>query len=117
MTGFGDERAADLIAGLCVGGRAVVAVRVLDPAEIEFPFHGPVTLEGLEGQVLVETEADAARAAYLAALAQLTGTWEARLLGRGGRLVLASTADDPVLIVRRVLDAIARAGEGARGAA
>ncbi len=111
------ERAPDLVAGLCVGGRAVVVVRVLDPVEVEFPFHGPVTLEGLEGQVLIETEADGARAAYLAALAELTDAWEARLLARGGRLVLATSTDDPVLIVRRVLDAIARAGEGARGAA
>jgi uncharacterized protein (DUF58 family) len=111
------DGAPDLLAGLCVGGRAVVAVRVLDPAEIEFPFRGPITLEALEGATLVETEGEGARAAYLEALAALAATWETRLLARGGRLVLASTADDPVLIVRNILAAMARAGEGVRGAA
>lgn len=111
------EGSADLLAGLCAGGRAVVAVQVLDPAELGFPYHGAVALRALEGQSFVETEADSVRADYLAALQALTTSWEQRLLGRGGRLVSASTAEEPVEVVRRVLLALSVAGEGTRGAA
>ena len=42
------EGAEDLVASLCTGGRAVCVVRVMDPAELEFPFQGPVALRALE---------------------------------------------------------------------
>jgi uncharacterized protein (DUF58 family) len=105
------EGAPDLVAGLCAGGRAVVAVRVLDPAELSFPFRGPIALRSLEGDVFVETEADSVRSGYLEALAKLGASWEARLLQRGGRLVRASTADDPVEVVREILAALSGAGD------
>jgi hypothetical protein len=53
----------------------------------------------------------------LAALEALRNAWEHRLLGRGGRLVLVGTAEEPTEAVRRVLVAISAAGEGTRGAA
>lgn len=111
------EGSADMLAGLCALGRALVVVQVLDPVEQSFPFQGAVALRALEGQGFVETEADAARAEYLGALERLKSAWEQRLLGRGGRLVLAGTAEEPTEVVRRVLLAISVAGEGARGAA
>jgi hypothetical protein len=64
----------------------------------------------------VETEAEGARAEYLAAMAALQNGWEQRLLGRGGRLVLAGSAEEPTEVVRRVLFAISAAGEGTRAA-
>ena len=108
---------SDMLAGLCAGGRAVVVVQVLDPVEQSFPFEGAVALRALEGQTFVETEAEGARAEYLAALESLRNAWEQRLLGRGGRFLLAGTAEEPTEVVRRVLLAIAAAGEGTRGAA
>jgi hypothetical protein len=111
------EGSADMLAGLCAGGRALVVVQVLDPVEQSFPFQGAVALRALEGKGFVETEAEGAREEYLGALAALTNTWEQRLLGRGGRLVLAGTAEEPTEVVRRVLVALSAAGEGTRGAA
>lgn len=111
------DGAPDVLAGLCAGGRALVAVQILDPVEQNFPFQGAVALRGLEGASFVETEAEGARAEYLAALASLQKTWELRLLGRGARLVLVGSAEEPTEVVRRVLLALSEAGEGARGAA
>jgi uncharacterized protein (DUF58 family) len=109
------EGAADLVAGLCTGGRAVCVVRVLDRAELEFPFEGPVALRALEGDAFIETEADSVRAEYLERLAELRASWETRLVRRGGRLIAASSADDPVETVRQVLFALAQAGSNERG--
>ena len=111
------EEARELVAGLSAGGRAVVVVQVLDPVEQRFPFQGAVALRGLEGGGYVETDADGVRAQYLAALFALQRRWEQRLLGRGARLVLVGSADEPSEVVRRVLFAVSEAGEGPRGAA
>lgn len=109
------DGASDLVAGLCTGGRAVCAVRVMDPAELAFPFEGPVALRALEGDAFVETDADAVRHEYLNRLEQLRESWEARLLRRGGRLVAASSADDAVESVRQILFALAQAGSNEGG--
>lgn len=111
------EEAPDLLAGLSAGGRALVVVQVLDPVEQTFPFQGAVALRALEGARFVETEAETVRAQYLAALAALQKSWEQRLLGRGARLVLVGSAEEPTEVVRRVLLALSEAGESARGAA
>jgi L-lactate utilization protein LutB len=55
---------------------------------------------------VVETDTAATRSRYLAALAQLQDLYKETLLARGGRLVCASTADDPVAIVRSVVTAV-----------
>lgn len=107
--------AEDLVAGLCTGGRAVCVVRVLDRAELEFPFEGAVAFRAVEGDAFVETDASAVRNEYLARLRELRETWESRLLLRGGRLVAASSADDPVESVRQILFALAQAGSNERG--
>jgi len=97
--------AIDRFAALGTRGRSIVAVRVLDPSEERFPFEGPLRLRSLEGDVLTETDAEAARVRYLAALERIASSWDARLVSRGGRLVRASTDQDPVEVVRRVLHA------------
>jgi uncharacterized protein (DUF58 family) len=100
------EGAADAISALGVRGKTLVAVRTLDPTELDFPFTGPVHLRALEGEARVETDGTTARAGYLAALADQARAWSARLRARNGALVEANTAADPVKTVRSVLDAL-----------
>lgn len=109
------DGAEDLVASLCTGGRAVCVVRVMDAAELEFPFEGPVALRALEGEAFVETDADAVRHEYLLRLQRLRDVWEGRLLLRGGRLVALSSAADPVESVRQILFALGQAGANERG--
>jgi uncharacterized protein (DUF58 family) len=84
----------------------VIALQVLDPEELEFPFAGPIRLASLEGGTIVDTDADSVRNAYLGALRGLRVRWERRLSARGGRLIEASTTDDPVGVVIRLLRAM-----------
>jgi uncharacterized protein (DUF58 family) len=95
--------AAQRVAALAGSGRVLVVVHVLDPDEVSFPFEGTVRLRSLEGERVVETEGSAARERYLAAIAALRERWDMALGAREARLVAASTADDPVAVVRRVL--------------
>jgi len=95
--------AADRIASLSTGGRVVVGLSVLDPAEVSFPFQGPIRLRASEGNRTVETDASAARSAYLAALAENRALFRDTLVARGGRFLEAATGDDAVSVVRSVL--------------
>jgi uncharacterized protein (DUF58 family) len=104
------DGALDAITALGVRGKALVALRVLDPTELAFPFTGPVHLRSLEGEARVETDGATARAGYLSALAAQAHSWSARLVARNGALVEASTAADPVKTVRSVLDALGGRG-------
>lgn len=99
------DTAADRVSAIATRGRSVIVVRVLDPDEETLPFEGTVRLKGLEGDVVVETDVETTRDQYLAALDALKQKWDAALVGRGGRLVLASTKDDPVRVVRAILEA------------
>jgi uncharacterized protein (DUF58 family) len=100
------QGAVELFGGLASRGRNLCAVRVLDPVEIDFPFTGPVHLRALEQPTQVETDGAAVRADYLAALAANESALQRELLARGGRLLRASTGDDPIAAVRRVLDVL-----------
>lgn len=97
------ETAAERLGALSAGGRSLCLVQVLDPAELDFPFDGPVTLRSLEGAHSVETDASKVRAEYLDALEALGRRYRERIVSQGGRLVRVSTLDDPVSVVRRVL--------------
>jgi len=88
--------------------RSVVAVRVLDPVEADFPFDEPVLLRASEANTLVETDGALARQGYLSALEALTVRWQEQLLPQGGRVIRARTSDDPVQIVRDILRALTR---------
>ncbi len=98
--------AADRISAIASGGRVVVVVRVNDPDEATFPFAGTVRVASMEGATVVETDADARRADYLAALRQHEGRWADALTQRGARLVRALTTDDPISVVRSVALAV-----------
>jgi L-lactate utilization protein LutB len=81
-------------------------VQTLEPAEVDFPFQGTVRLRALEGGAVVETDAETTRDRYLAALAALTRLWQDAALRRGGRFLRATTADDPVSVVRAIVEAV-----------
>jgi uncharacterized protein (DUF58 family) len=98
--------AADRISAIASRGRALSVVQVLDPAEASFPFSGTVRLRALEGTAVVETDADAARDRYIAALGQLAQRWQRALLSRGARFVSATSADDPVAVVRAIVQSV-----------
>ena len=102
--------ALDRFCALSTRRRTLLAVQVLDPVEAEFPFDGAVLLRSSEGDRVLETEAQAVRAGYLDALAQLARRWDSALTQRQGRLVSCTTADDPVSDVRSIL--ITAAGGG-----
>jgi uncharacterized protein (DUF58 family) len=100
------DGAVDRIASLGVGGRLVVGLSILDPAESAFPFQGPIRFRSSEGNQFVETDASVARDAYLAALARNREILRESLLARGGRFVEATTSGDPVSVVRAVLASV-----------
>jgi hypothetical protein len=60
----------------------------------------------MEGQHVVETDAATARAGYLDALEALRERWSNLVEQRGGRFLRASTADEPVSVVRRIVEAV-----------
>lgn len=100
------ESAPGHFASLGTAGRRLVAVQVLDREERELPYAGSVRLSALEGGIVVDTDADGARAHYQERLEAHTQLWAKPLAARGSRLVRATTDDDPVEVVREVLDVI-----------
>jgi uncharacterized protein (DUF58 family) len=94
---------------LATSGRTLIAAQVLDPAEAELGFTGNVRLRAAEGDTVVEADADAVRAVYKERLLALSTPWESELSARGGRLVRATTADEPVTVVRAILKAVQEA--------
>jgi uncharacterized protein (DUF58 family) len=101
------ETALSSFTALCTLGRAMIAVQVLDPAEASLEFSGTVRLRALEGDAVVEADADAVRSVYKARLSAIEEAWQTELTARGGRLIAATSADPPVDIVRRILQAVA----------
>jgi uncharacterized protein (DUF58 family) len=100
------DDAAESVAAIASRGRVLSIVQTLDPAEVDFPFQGTVRLRALEGGAVVETDAETTRDRYLAALAALTRLWQDAALRRGGRFLRATTADDPVSVVRAIVEAV-----------
>lgn len=93
-------------ASLGTWGRRLAVVQVLDREERELPYSGPVRLRSLEGNVVVDTDADGARVHYQDRLEGHTRLWAGPLAARGSRLVRTTTDRDPVEVVREVLDVI-----------
>ena len=89
--------------GLCTHGRRVIVVRVLDPAELNFTFRGPVHLRALEGNRSATTDATSTRGQYLAALERESTKYSSMLSQRGGRFVTVCTNDDPAEAVRNII--------------
>jgi uncharacterized protein (DUF58 family) len=86
--------------------RSLVVARILDEAELTFPFSGPTKFVSLEGNVAVETDAGVARDGYLAALATQTESMREQLAQRGGRLLNVDTRDNPVETVRSIVQQV-----------
>jgi uncharacterized protein (DUF58 family) len=103
------DKALSAFAALGAGGRSLVALRVLDPMEADLGFSGHVRLRALEGDAVVETDAEEVRAAYRERLAAIAERWSRELSGRGGRLVEAVTDKPPADVVRAVVRAVAEA--------
>ncbi|MBI4705889.1 MAG: DUF58 domain-containing protein [Deltaproteobacteria bacterium] len=97
------------VASLGCRSRALCVVQVLDPAERLLGYHGKVRLRAIEGDDAVTTDADAARAEYLAGLGALTDGWARAVQAEGGRLVRACSSDPPIDVVRDVVRAVAEA--------
>jgi uncharacterized protein (DUF58 family) len=100
------DGAADRIAAVAQPGRVLVVVQTLDPSEVDFPFAGTVRLRALEGDAVVETDADATRDRYLYALATLTRGWQERIVRRQGRFIRAATTDPVVGVVREIVKVV-----------
>jgi uncharacterized protein (DUF58 family) len=98
--------AADRFATLATQGRVVVVVQTLDPDEQDLPYAGNVRLRALEGGAVVETDADLVRERYREALEAVTTSWRDAVVRRGGRFLQATTTDDPVDLVRSILQAV-----------
>lgn len=94
---------------LASGPRALVVVQVLDPRERDLSFRGKVRLRPIEGKGVVVTDADAVRKAYLAKLDEHVGAFRRRLESEGGRLVQCCSSDEPVAVVRAILEAVLEA--------
>jgi uncharacterized protein (DUF58 family) len=100
-------RSLSSFGALATGGRALVAVRVLDPAERDLRFQGTVRLRALEGQAVVEADADLVRTGYKERLAAIASAWQTDLEARGGRLLDVTTSDDATNVVRSIVLAMA----------
>ena len=99
--------AADRVSAISTRGRVVSVVQTLDPDEARLPFEGTVRLRALEGGRVVETDIDSTRERYLEAMRNLQDEVGAdALVARGGRLVRAETSEDPVKVVRAVVEAV-----------
>jgi uncharacterized protein (DUF58 family) len=102
-------RALPAFSALATGGRTLIAARVLDPAEKDLGFSGTVRLRALEGETVVEADADLVRPAYRERLGAIAAGWNGELTARGGRFIDATTGDEPTSVVRAILLAIAEA--------
>jgi len=92
---------------LASGGRVLIAIQVLDPEEALFPFEGTVRLRALEGDALVETDAQLTRLRYLAHLNQVAERWSRALTDHGGQLLQARSTDEAADVVRQTVSAVA----------
>lgn len=102
------EAAIARIGALAGGGRTLLVVGTIDPAEATLPYDGPVRFVATEGSFTVETDVAAVRAGYLDALAAVSRAWNDRLVGFGGAFLPCTTAEHPVDVLRRVLLAAQR---------
>ncbi|MDP9003151.1 MAG: DUF58 domain-containing protein [Myxococcota bacterium] len=100
------DGAGERVAEIASRGRVLVVVQVLDPAEVDFPYRGTVRFRALEGDTVVETDADATRGGYLAALASLTAVWEKAVVNRGGRFARATTTEPPIHVLRKIVESV-----------
>ncbi|NUP14326.1 MAG: DUF58 domain-containing protein [Polyangiaceae bacterium] len=97
------------VGALGTRGRRIFGVQVLSPDEIDLPFDEHARFRSLEGGVVVDADPAAVREHYRQKLAELRQRWSDDLVGRGGGLILSSTNDSPVDVVRSLLLAVSGA--------
>ncbi|MGE3634958.1 MAG: hypothetical protein AB7P00_33970, partial [Sandaracinaceae bacterium] len=90
-----DDRALDPLSYLTGRGHDVVVFHVLDPDELELPFHDAARFVGLEGETPIDADPDALREAYLEEVERFLTERRTRCAAAGARYVLART-DEPV---------------------
>lgn len=83
--------------------RELCCVQVLDPAEISFPFTGPLRLRDPETSLEVETDAESARRTYLESLSRMNQRLKDALLNQGARFVPSSTEAAARDVLRKAL--------------
>ena len=91
----GDEIRAAL-APLRARRHELLLLHLVGRDEIDFPFHGPVRFEDLETGDLLETDADTARAAFLAAQAAHLREWRQAWEGNGRFEYARFRLDEPL---------------------
>ena len=91
---MGDQaRVLRALRRMTAGRRELLVLRVLDPDERDFPFEGPLVMEGLEGGTL-SLDAGEAAPAYRAAFARQEESYRAAL-GRAGAPYAVAATDAP----------------------
>ncbi len=103
------EKADAALFALSTAGRIPIVLQVLDPVEAELKLQGHVRLVSMEGNRVVEADADAVREIYRARLGELQEHWSKSLAARGGKLIVAHTKMPPSEVVRLVVRAISEA--------
>lgn len=92
--------------GLTTRRRGLTVAQLLDVAEVEFPFQGPVRLSALGRELLVDTDADRAKQGYLSALAALTEELRRGVTDRHGQFLRLVTSEAPEDSLRRLVTAV-----------
>lgn len=103
------DKAEAALFALATGGRIPIVVQVLDPVEAELKLEGHVRLVSMEGNTVVEADADTVRDAYKAKLLELQERWDKALSARGGRFIAIDTKQAAGEVVRRIVRAISEA--------
>jgi uncharacterized protein (DUF58 family) len=97
---------------LCHGGHEVWVMHVMDPDELELPFHGPVRFTGLEGEDHLDAEPDQFRKQYREAVHEFREGIVRECRSHGVGVEFLTTADDPAQVLRQALHR--RANQGGR---
>jgi hypothetical protein len=82
----------------------MIMLQILEPDEVSFPFDSSIRLRGMEGRDVVETNGSDVRLGYLAALEQSQRQWQTFITSKGGKWLSCQSNDDPVTVVRRILE-------------
>ncbi len=98
-----DGAALDPLRHLVSRGHDVLVFHVMHPDELELPFHGPVRVQGLEGEEPLDCDADALRAQYRAEVSLFVDSCRARCIANGARYRLARTDEPPERVLAAVL--------------
>ncbi len=97
---WGAERDTELaVARLAARGHDIAIFHVLDPDELDLPFHHPVELEGMEGEPRIHIDPAMIREDYRREVSAVLERWR-RLTGEAGiDFVRATTSQPPAAVL------------------